>query len=94
MEISPNDFVGFFHRGCDPTGHLFHMELALAIAIQRKYVVGGASCSIVMESEPWRGLVSQLNFTTREVDRTSIQPAGCTGLEAAECETELPKVIA
>ena len=85
MQIRADDLMGVRRCLGDPTGELFHMELAPAVVIQSKNVVGKA-CRVRMKREPRRRLISPLNLALREFNRAAIQAAWSARLESADVE--------
>ncbi len=93
MKIGRDDIVRSSRGMGDPTRHLFHVELSSAIEIQRKYLIFELrKIAVECESRRWR--VSELNFALREVDRATIESAGCACLESPDCKTQLSKIFA
>ncbi len=94
VEVGPDNFVGALDRVGYPAWNLFHVELSAFLVIQGKDVSFQPGQTASLESEPRRRLVSQLDFTFRKVNRSSVDPAGGAGLETAYLESELPQILA
>src|SRR6266568_3658074 len=93
MEIASNDFVSAGGRLGNPTWHLFHVELSLIIVIECEHVIS-KTCHILIKRESWRRFVSRLDLALGEVDRATIESAGCTCLKSSNCETKLSQIFA
>jgi hypothetical protein len=77
----------------NPARHLFHVELPSIIEIEGKKVVLDFSY-VVVKRESRRRLVPELDLALREVDRPTIEPARCAGLESPNCKAQLSKIFA
>ena len=93
MEIGPDNIVGPLSSASNPAWHLFHVELSSAIKIEGENLVP-AFLSAVVKREPRGRFVSELDLALREVDRATIEPARCAGLESPYCKTQLSKIFA
>jgi hypothetical protein len=60
MKVIPNNFMRLLQRECKPTGHLFHVELALAGAVQGEYLPRALAPDfiIIVKCESRRRLVA------------------------------------
>ena len=93
MEVSPNDIMGSPGGMSNPARHLFHVELASIIKIKGKNLILEFPC-VAVKREPRRRLVPELDLALREVDRATIEPAWCAGLESPDCKTQLSEIFA
>ena len=93
MEVTPNDIMGSLGGMSNPTRHLFHVELPSIIKIEGKNLVF-AFLYIAVKREPGRRLVPELDLALRKVDRATIEPAWCAGLESPDCKTQLSEIFA
>ena len=92
MKVAPNDIVGSLGSMSNPARHLFHVELPSIIKIEGKNLVFEFPC-VAVKREPRRRLVPELDLALREVDRATIEPARCAGLESADCKTQLSEIF-
>ncbi len=67
VEVGPNDLVRAGSRLSDPARHLFHVELPIAVVIQRKEIIWTA-CGIRVKTEPRGRFISELSLASGEVD--------------------------
>src|SRR5437868_2609496 len=93
MQIPFDNFMGLRSGVRDPAGHLFHVELTSAIKIKGENLDLDFSL-VFVKREPWRGLVPELDFATREVDRACVEPAGRARLESSNVKAQLSKFCA
>src|SRR5437764_1720283 len=92
MQIPSDNFMGLRSGVRYPAGHLFHVEPTSAIKIKGENL---AFFSLVLvKREPWRGLVPELDFATREVDRACVEPAGRARLESSNVKPHFSKFCA
>src|SRR5205807_9202732 len=94
MQVRADDLVGVRRRLGNPTGQLFHMELAPAAAVIQSKNVVYRTCRVRMKREPRRRLVSLLNLALREFNRAAIHAAWSARLKSADDEAESSKIFA
>ena len=72
IKIRPNDLVGPLSGMSYPAGHLFHVELSSANAVQRKNFRWTVANFLPIKGEGRRWLVPKLDCAPRKINRARV----------------------
>ena len=72
IKIRANDLVSPLSGMSYPAGHLFHVELSSANAVQRKDLCSRVANFLLIKGEGRRWLVSSLDCTPRKINRARV----------------------
>ena len=87
MQVSSDDFVRLLGGVRNPAGQLFHVELTVTNAVQRKDFAGASADLLRIEGESEGRFITGLDQATCKVNRSRIQPTRRARLESAYLKT-------
>src|SRR5882762_3072554 len=94
LKIGANDLMRPFSSVSYPAGHLFHVELSAANAVQRKDLSPVVTNFLFIKGEDRRWFVARLDCAPRKINRACVQATRCARLESTDLKTYLLKIIA